>query len=184
MRIIANGAMENLADMQGNRCEEMNEAVIDYASEYDREELLKLYKTQIGREFCAWDEDYPSDETIDFDLSRDALFVMKENGRIIAAISIEEDEEVDRLACWNQSLRPAGELARLAVEPASQNKGIARKMLQHGLEVLKTRGCRSVHFLVNRYNKKAIRSYACFHFEIVGECRLYDQDFLCYEKEL
>ena len=47
------------------------------ATDSDREHLMTLYKEQVGREFCAWDEDYPSTETIDFDLSRDALFVMK-----------------------------------------------------------------------------------------------------------
>ena len=65
------------------------------ASENDRDEILNLYKTQVGREFCPWTEDYPSDETINDDLSRDALFVMKMNGRICAAISIDEEEEVD-----------------------------------------------------------------------------------------
>ncbi len=49
------------------------------ATDSDREQLMKIYKEQLGREFCAWDEDYSSLETIDFDLSRDALFVMKEN---------------------------------------------------------------------------------------------------------
>ena len=31
---------------------------------------------------------------------------------------------------------------------------------------------------------KAIRCYATFGFNVVGECFMYDQDFLCYEKEL
>ena len=53
------------------------------ATDSDREQLMTLYKEQVGREFCAWDEDYPSTETIDFDLSRDALFVMKANDAII-----------------------------------------------------------------------------------------------------
>ena len=42
----------------------------------------------------------------------------------------------------------------------------------------------SVHFLVNKYNIKAIRSYDALDFQIVGECNLYDQPYLCYEKAL
>ena len=80
--------------------------VIELATEKDRSQILELYKAQKGREYCAWDEDYPSDETISFDLSRDALFVMKENGKVIAAISLEEDEDVDKLDCWNRDLFP------------------------------------------------------------------------------
>lgn len=113
-----------------------------------------------------------------------ALFVLKEDNQVIAAISLEEDENVDQLECWDRSLFPGGELARIAVMPSMQNRGIARRMMNHGMQQLKERGYKSVHFLVNRYNEKAIRSYAPFGFRVVGECRMYDQDFLCYEKEL
>lgn len=153
------------------------------ATEEDREELLQLYKVQHGREFCPWDEGYPSNETIDFDLSRDALFVMKSGGRILAAISQDEDEDVDNLECWDKNLAPEGELSRLAVLPEEQNKGLARIMLQFGMDELKRRGFKGIHFLVNKYNQKALRSYAVFGFHQVGECHMYEQDFLCYEKE-
>ena len=154
------------------------------ASEKDRKEILALYDAQKGREFCPWTEGYPSDETISFDLSRDALFIMKEDGIIKAAISLEEDEDVDRLPCWDKNIYPEGELARLAVLPGEQNKGLGRIMLQFGMDELKLRGYRGIHFLVNRYNTKALRSYEPFGFSMVGECHMYDQDFLCYEKEL
>lgn len=154
------------------------------ATEEDRAELLALYRAQLGREFCAWDEDYPGNETIDFDLSRNALFVMKRDGKVIAAISLEEDADVDALSCWNPQLAPGGEMARLCVLPELQNEGLARKMMQRGIEELKKRGYKSIHFLVNKYNIKAIRCYAVFGYEVVGECHMYDQDFLCYEKAL
>ena len=40
------------------------------ATENDKEEILSLYKKQIGREFCPWNEHYPTMEEIDFDLSK------------------------------------------------------------------------------------------------------------------
>ena len=157
---------------------------IEMASESDREQILELYQEQKGREFCAWDEGYPSKETIDFDLSRDALFIMRENGRVIAAITLDLDENVEKLDCWNRDLLPGGELSRVAVACSMQNKGIAREMMRHAMRVLKERGYRSAHFLVNKYNKKAISSYATLGFDVVGECHMYDQDYLCYEKAL
>ena len=164
----------------------MNE--LDYeilhASEDDREEVLNLYKTQLGREFCPWDDEYPSNGTIDFDLSRNSLFVMKDGGKIIAAISIEDDEDVDNLECWNKELLPGGELARLAVLPEYQNRGLARKLIEFGMKELKRRGFKSIHFLVDKHNVKAIKSYAPFGFNIVGECFMYEHDYSCYEKEL
>ena len=137
-----------------------------------------------GREGCPWSDDYPSNETIDFDFSRDALFVLKIDKTIIAAISIDEDEAVNKLECWDSSLEPEGELSRLAVLPEYQNKGYGRIMMQFGLDELKRRGYKGIHILVNKYNKKAIHSYEVFGYNIVGECHMYDQDFLCYEKEL
>lgn len=154
------------------------------AKEEDRVEIMALYKAQIGREFCPWTDEYPSDVTIDFDLSRDALFVLKMDGRIKAAVSLEKDEDVDNLSCWDATKAPEGELARIAVDPEEQSKGLGRIMLQFGMDELKRRGFKGIHMLVNKHNKKAIRCYSVFGFDVVGECSMYDQDFLCYEKEL
>ena len=154
------------------------------AKEEDRAEIMALYKAQIGGEFCPWTDDYPSNETIDWDLSRDALYVLKKDGKIKAAVSLEKDDDVDALTCWDETKAPEGELARIAVVPDEQSKGLGRIMLQFGMDELKRRGFKGIHMLVNKYNKKAIRCYSVFGFNVVGECRMYDEDFLCYEKEL
>ena len=109
------------------------------ATEEDRDEILSLYRAQIGREYCPWNEEYPSNEAIDWDLSRDALFVMKVDGKIKAAVSIEEDEEADRLSCWDKNLEPVGKLARVAVLPEEQSKGLGRIMLKFGIDELRRR---------------------------------------------
>lgn len=162
----------------------MSEYLIRNATINDKEEILNLYKEQIGREFCPWNEHYPSEEEIAFDLSRDALFVMIDNEKIIAAVSIDKDDAVENLPCWNKKIAPGGELSRLAVSVEYQNRGIARKMILHGMEELKKRGFKSIHFLVNRLNEKALRSYEPLGFDNVGECFMYEQNFYCYEKEI
>ena len=154
------------------------------ASAGDKDEVLALYRAQIGREFCPWNEDYPSEDEIDRDLSRDALFVLKTDGQIKAAISLEEDEDVDSLECWSTDLKPSGSIARVAVIPDEQSKGYGRIMLQYAMDELKRRGYKGIHFLVNKHNVKAIRSYAVFGFDVVGDCHMFEQDFLCYEKRL
>lgn len=154
------------------------------ATENDKEEILSLYKKQIGREFCPWNEHYPTMEEIDFDLSRDSLFIMKDGEKIIAAASIDQDEQVEQLDCWSSALAPGAEMSRLAVDPEYQNQGLAREMLLHGMAVMKERGYKSIHFLVNKHNVKALNSYNHLSFDIVGECFMYEQPFLCYEKEI
>ena len=160
------------------------EYIIVPATESDKAEILSLYKAQIGRENCPWTEDYPSSESIDFDLKRDALFVLKTDGKIKAAISLEEDEDVDNLSCWDKTLAPEGEVARVAVLPEAQNKGLGRIMMQYAMDELKRRGYKGIHILVNKHNIKAIRCYEVFGFNTVGECHMYEQDFLCYERKL
>ena len=75
------------------------------ATEENKEEILKLYKIQLGREFCPWDDSYPGMKEIEFDLGRESLFVMidgqeinadagSKEDRIIAAISIDDDPQV------------------------------------------------------------------------------------------
>lgn len=155
------------------------------AAEEDKEEILSLYQSQIGREFCPWDKHYPGMKDIEYDLSRESLFVMKDkDNHIIAVISIDEDENVENLTCWSDALQPGGELSRIAVSINCQNQGIAREMMRYGMKTLAERGRKSVHFLVNKANVKAIRSYAHLNFHVVGECYMYEQSFLCYEKAL
>ena len=161
--------------------------MIELAREEDRDEILELYHMQIGREFCPWNEHYPSNDEITYDLSRDALYVMRdegENGRIIAAVSLEEDPQVDELPCWSEELQPGGEIARVAVHPNWQNRGIARQMVRFGLDRLRERGYKSFHGIVNALNEKALRSYAVFGFQKMGECDMYEQHFICYELKL
>lgn len=151
------------------------------AAETDSAEVLALYKSQLGRKYCFWDEDYPNADTVAFDRSRDSLFVLKEKGRILAALSVDRDPEADALPCWTKELQPSGELARLAVLPTEQNRGLAKHIIRFGLEELKRRGFRSMHFLVVPENASAMACYAHFGFTRVGECDLYGRHFWCYE---
>lgn len=145
---------------------------------------MSLYQTQLYGA-ADWDENYPSRETIAFDLSRNALFVMKNSeNEIIATISIDSDEAVDNLNCWNNDLKPCGEVSRICVRNDMKNKGIARIMMKHTFDVLKKRGYRSVHILVKTGHIIALKSYRKLGFEEVGKCNLFGKDFICLETEI
>ena len=155
------------------------------ASEADREEILQLYRSLVGTECCAWSENYPGEEEIRGDLNRKELFCLKESdGTIMGTISIDNDPQVEALTCWSPALQPSRELSRLGVRTDYQNRGVARLLLQYGMEELRKRGCKSVHFLVCKTNQKAIRSYDKLQFTVVGECELFGEQFWCYEKSL
>lgn len=173
-------------DIEGRR-KERGEIMMKFvrAREEEKDEILELYRSLVGTEFCAWTENYPTEIEVEGDLARDALFCLKDmKGKIVGVISIDEDEEVEKLRCWSETLKPAAELSRLGVRVESQNRGIARKLLEYGMDELRTQGYQSVHFLVCKTNKKAIRSYDKLKFDIVGECELFGESWWCYEKAL
>ena len=157
---------------------------IDLATIEDKSEILALYRTMLYGP-ADWNEYYPNEETIEYDLSRDALFAMKNSmNQIVAVISIDKDDAVDSLPCWNKKIAPGGELSRLCVRKDMQNQGIAKEMMRYAFEVLKKQGKRSVHILVKTGHVVALTSYAALGFQIVGECKLFDKDFICMEMEL
>ena len=63
-------------------------------------------------------------------------------------------------------------------------RGLARRLVAFIMEELARRGYRSIHLIVNSRNETALRSYAAFSFDTVGECDMYNQHFLCFEKGL
>ena len=150
----------------------------------DINEIDALYKTFLYGP-AQWNEYYPNEETIESDLSRNALFVMKnDEGEIIAAISIDDDPEVDCLPCWNRELNPSAEFSRLCVRKDMQNQGIAKKMIEYVFESLRGEGKKSVHILVKTGHTAALSLYSSMGFKAVGECSLFDKDFICMEIEL
>lgn len=154
------------------------------ATSSDAEEILALYRTFLHGA-ADWNEYYPNEDTIEFDLSRNALFVMKDdNGRIVAAISIDDDKEVEELPCWNRALSPSAEFSRLCVSRAMQNRGIAKAMIEYVFGILRKEGKRSVHILVKTGHTTALSLYSAIGFRTVGECNLFDKDFICMEIEL
>ena len=44
----------------------------------EAEEILQLYHSLIGTEYCVWTENYPTEREVEFDLSRNALFCLYE----------------------------------------------------------------------------------------------------------
>ena len=156
---------------------------ISAATVADKEEILALYRTMLYGA-ADWSEDYPNEETIDFDISRASLFAMRnEAGEIISVISIDQDEEVEALDCWDRALAPGGELSRLCVRKDMHNHGIAREMMKYAFEELKRRGKKSVHILVKTGHVVAFASYSKLGFKRVGECNLFGKDFVCMELE-
>lgn len=162
----------------------MNEK-LELATNEDYDEIMQIYHSSIGKNGCTWNLEYPNDETFKTDIEKQNLLCIKnEKKEVIAVISIDEDEEVDKLPVWNKNYKKSAEIARVAVREDYRRQKIATKMMGLMLQELLERGYDAVHLLVSKTNPAAIRCYNKFDFEVVGESDLFGEDWLCYEKPL
>jgi ribosomal protein S18 acetylase RimI-like enzyme len=181
-RLIPGGGIRYNKGQQSKRRKQME---FVKATKEDISEISRLYRSAIGSEGCTWSDQYPNQEITESDVKRGDLFCIKnETGNILGAVSVDDDKIVENLACWSKTLQPSAELARLVVKKEQQNQGLAGKLLQGGMDILRERGCRSVHFLVSKTNERALRAYRKIEFQNRGEAELYGESWWCYEKKL
>lgn len=158
--------------------------IFDNAKEEDIDAVLSLYKSNRGGP-AGWDENYPSHDTIEFDMGRDALFVIRNSeGEVVACVSLDEDKEVEKLTVWNPKLNPVGEVSRLCVRSDYRGLGLAKKLMLGACEEWKMRGMKAVHILVRKGHTVALHTYSTLGFKVVGECFLHDLEYDCMEIDI
>ncbi len=162
---------------------EINTFVFREATFKDKNQIFELYRKAIGTEGCTWSLDYPNEDILSNDIKNHNLFCMEnDEHEVVGAISIDRDEIVDGLKCWNKAAGNMAELARLVVRDDCQNHGMAPELIKNVVKVLKERGYASAHYLVSRHHEKALASYRKLDFECVGESNVLDNEWYCYEK--
>ena len=161
------GEIGSLGDGTGEKEWKMLE-LIQKSDVADLDTVRHFYRALAGTEFCAWTDAIRDDAS----------------GEIAGLVSIDDDPEVESIACWSEELQPSAEISRLGVAEKYQNRGIARELLAGAMEELRRRGCKSAHMLVAKDNVKALRSYEKLVFEKVGEYVLQGHDYWCFEKKL
>lgn len=127
-----------------------------------------------------WDENYPSTEIIEDDIKNKALYVLEDGGRIIASISLleEEPESVKDLE-WEKERSCF--LVRLCVAPGYQGKGIGEQVMKRISLVAKKKGFKATHHLAAEVNKAANRLYKRMGYKDLGSIHIYDTGFIAYQ---
>ena len=150
----------------------------------DAQEIFALYHSLIGAPYGTWSEEYPTLEDVKRDLTSAEVFVMRDEGRIIAAVVNEESDEFEGMAPWYADVGKWAQLGRLGVDMAYQRRGIGRMMMRYVLARVQEEGCDAVRMLVGKHNLPAQRAYATLGFEVCGEADAWGNRWLCYQKRL
>ncbi len=162
----------------------MTETYFRKARVYEKNEILALYKSVIGEEFCVWNEIYPEMQEIEHDIKTENLFVLVGEGRIIGAMSLVPENELDGFGFWSSRDGCHREIARVVVASSHRGKGLAYEMVQSIIPILKERRCTSVRLSVAKCNIPACKTYQKADFDTVGEAEMYGGSYYLMEKRL
>jgi len=130
--------------------------------------------------YSDWNEYYPTAEILEADYREKGIFVLEENDKIIAAVSLLASDDLDNEPLGWANLKSCVP-ARLCVSCEYQHKGIARLVMQNAIAHAKSRGFQSIRLLASVINIPANRLYAGMGFIKKGNVSLYGIDFVAYE---
>jgi len=156
-----------------------------YAAIHDKEEREGLV--------CGWKRDiYPTREVAEEALASGTLYVLEQNGGIIAAARFDgHQEEAYRKAAW---LCEAADdrvmvMHTLAVHPSAQGKGAGKRFVQFYERYAAQHGCTALRMDTGSTNLPARRLYAALGFREAGIIPttfngLDKVELVCLEKQL
>jgi len=159
------------------------------ANRGDIEEICGVVRSAVAelrtRGIDQWDEIYPAEEHFLEDIGSGTLSVGMQDGRIAVIYVLNGvcDGQYGNGA-WKYPDREFRVLHRLCVDPAFQNRGIARMTLMHIEEELKKSGIGAVRLDVFTKNPYALELYRKCGYEETGTAVWRKGTFLLMEKYL
>ena len=157
--------------------------VLRTARKDDLPEILKMYRSVIGKNGCHWTVAYPNEATLQEDFQSGNLYVLWRGSKMIGAGSIVLKNELDDLDCWHHR-KNAGEIARIVIKPEYQSKGFGKHLVKKLCYKLNEKGYNAVHILVSTKNHHALNLYRETKFYCKGECQRYDHSYYAFERKL
>ena len=152
------------------------------ATQDDAAQVLSLYESAKSDALCVWNESYPSMTEIAHDLETKNLYVMTDGSKVIGAISVVPENELDDFDCW--SCKNGKEIARVVIDKAYQGHGFSFEMVQNIVPILQENGFNAIHLAVVKSNIPAYKTYIKAGFTVVGEAQMYGNDYYLMEKTI
>ena len=146
------------------------------AAEQELEELIAFYRFAAermeanGLHQWHWGL-YPSGDMIREDIEKGDLYILREDGKLAAAVVLMagQEEEYNALQ-WSCGVHP-GIFHRLAVHPSVQGTGLGSRVVEDVMRILRGFGCDCVRCDTSEANRRAIRLYEKLGFRRCGTMR-------------
>lgn len=183
-----------LGDLQ----EEVYVMEILKAQKMDIDSIEKIYENIHGEEekgltTTGWIRNiYPTRKTAEDALERNDLFVMEDQGKIVAAAVINQIQVDEyKYAMWKYSVKDSEimVLHALAVDPYQKNKGYGKAFVAFYENYAKQHNCVALRMDTNIRNTKARNLYKKLGYEEIGSINcifngIPDVQLVCLEKYL
>lgn len=157
--------------------------ILKRATKAELPQILKLYRSVIGKPGCTWNVFYPNEAILHEDFSTGNLYVLYKGRKLIGAGSVVPENELDELDLWYYK-ENAREIARIVIDPKYQGKKYGKHLVRKLCLVLDRKGCQAVHLLAAAENDHAKNLYRNAGFSCKGKCHMYDHEYYAYEKKL
>jgi ribosomal protein S18 acetylase RimI-like enzyme len=149
------------------------------------EKIREIYDDIRNNTYTLWDNGYPNEELIKWDIERKGLWGVFDNEKLIAISFVgKRNEDGEENYTWKDNFKKRGTFARIGVSPKYQNKGIGTLLVDFILKKLKSDGYDGVRILVGTQNTNAIKLYTKFGFINCGKTEKYNHEYYLFELRL
>jgi ribosomal protein S18 acetylase RimI-like enzyme len=131
-----------------------------------------------------WDDVYPTRETIAADVSRGALYVLEDDdGRVVAGVTLDDRQSPEYASLAWSGGEPALVVHRLCVDPRSQGRGYAHRLMEFAESHAARSGYASVRLDAYTANQRSVELYRRRGYREVGQVYFprRSMPFWCFE---
>ena len=143
-------------------------------------DVLSLYKNALEEEFCVWNDEYPSMVEINNDYLNNNLFVLLIDNKIIGAVSLVDENELDDYAGWAIKDNYI-EMSRVVISKFYHGKNLAKLMVENIIKECKKRKYKSIHIACQVDNIPAIKTYQKVGFLFYDKVSLFNNIYYMCE---
>lgn len=121
---------------------------------------------------------YPTEDLIRQSLESGTLYVAREGGEILAAVTVDTHTEPEHAPIQWLTGGKVGTFHRFAIAPQGQGKGLGKRILADICDILRAQGCQSLHIDTHEENRRALGLYASAGMRLCGTLnyRMSDED--------
>jgi len=162
--------------------------MITLAKKQDINAIMVCYKATIERmhelNIFQWDNEYPSRDLILNDIENGEFYVFKEGEEILGCVCLNQDEH-PTYAHVNWTFNgPVLVVHRLAINPKSQGKGVAKSMMKFAEELCLINHYNGIRLDTFIENPLAINLYLKIGYNQLSQVSFKNRTYFCFDKHV